>query len=147
MDITVAQASIFVAMLSLIGTILGLVITSGKESKKDAVAKEHRLTVMEGNQFTKEDRLCLAESLLNTRFLMRIIESEAARALKNPLHLDGVLNDIQLNGLAPTMKALKPSVKTDFISYLVKAAGGRSKNKAEKARMLLGMIKLQEEQT
>lgn len=152
MLISEGLVSIIVALLALLGTIIIGISNQGKLSKDDAVKLEHRLTVIEQNIFTQEDRKCL--TLLNERVdnLMTTFASMIPRNLKNPPgRLDAVLDTLSEKADTSGWSAVVDFVKTelpeqdriDLLEYLEDQSKSRSKQRRFWAGLYLGMLKLE----
>lgn len=144
-------ASILVALLALLGTIVIGISNRGKLSKDDAVKLEHRLTIMEQNKFTQEDRKIL--TILNERVsnMMTTLATLIPKTLKNPGNLDPILDTLSEKAATEGWSGVVDFVKTeleeqeraDLLAYLEKKANSRSKQLRLWAGLYLGMLKLE----
>lgn len=143
-------ASILVALLALLGTIVIGISNRGKLSKDDAIELERRLTIMEQNLFTQEDRKCL--TILNERVsnVMTTLATLIPKSLKNPGNLDGILDTLSekaaaggWNCVVDFVTELPEKDRVDLLAYLDKQANSRSKQLRLWAGFYLGMLKLE----
>jgi len=144
-------ASILVALLALLGTTIIGISNRGKLSKDDAIELERRLTIMEQNLFTQEDRKCL--TILNERVsnMMTTLATLIPKSLKNPGNLDTVLDTLSERAAAGGWGDVVDFVKTelpekdraDLLEYLEKQANSSSKQLRLWAGLYLGMLKLE----
>jgi hypothetical protein len=87
--------------------IVALVLDLTKAKKSDAVALEKRLTDLENNKFTDEDRRCLIE--LNSRFnvIWGVFEKDLPKFLRQETtpELDKLIDKIEQVGIRGLTKA------------------------------------------
>ena len=145
------QASVLVAGLTLIGSIIVAYITATRQAVTKnhelELAYEHRFTSLEEkvefnkNQFKDEDRKLLNTINIQMGFVWDHIKSEAALGLKNPIKLDWVLERIAKEDLTLVFDDLSSEVKVDLFAYLDASEHSRSSKKRERARIINGMIR------
>ena len=118
LDATIV-ASLLIALLALLGTLVTAYRSHGKFSKTDAVKYEGRLTALEQNQFTSKDRRCLHDLDTKMTTIWKFFERDLPAALTRPHtpRLDELLN---------------------------KAKNGLGKMKVAEAKELLSLIKTEE---
>lgn len=147
---------VLIAIIGLIGSIIGASITgffaARKKTSELAVHYENRLTKLEErqasikeNMFTKDDRECLYSTKLKLDWFLQFQQEEAARALKNPPHLDGVLSLIETQPIDLVLADLTEERKQELLDFLdEKEKKEKSRYKKEHARFLKGLVKLEE---
>jgi len=88
-----ANATIIVAVIALLGTLITAYLSHGKFSKIDAVEYASRLTALEQNQFTSTDRRCLHDIDTKMRTIWKFFERDlpAALAQEHTIRLDELL--------------------------------------------------------
>lgn len=138
-------ASVLVALITALATIIVAGIQAGRTAKKavkaESVEIEHRLTVLEQNQFNKEDRDCLQELKTQMRFILNLYVKEAVIALKNPPQLRAMFLSIETGGYS-VLKELSPTERVDLQDYLDEQLKSPSDEKRQHAKMLIGLLNL-----
>lgn len=147
---------IWIAVIGVLGSILVAYITAFSTTKSrvktEAISLEHRLTRLEErqegikeNMFSKQDRDCLYQVKFKLEWYLQYLEGSAADALTNPPELDSVLAMISKQGVSATLEEINSEKKEELVNYLEeRAKKERSMLKKDKARFLLGRIKLEE---
>lgn len=134
--------------------------TAKKQVSDSEVKLESRLTKLETNQasiqknmFSNEDRKCLYKLEATINWTLTTILTDAVRGLKNPPILDPVLtkleNEIEKKGFTgafPVLDELTEEQDKALTTYLEKTAtSDRSPIKKQRARIVLGLKKLQKD--
>lgn len=143
--------ALITAAASIIGAIIAGIVTANKKAHDAAVALEKRLTRLEerqqgivSNMFTKEDRACLQELKLKVEWFISFKQEEAAKALKNPPHLDVVLKMLETQSVGTVLEEVDEAKMREFTEFLEeKAEKDRSLYKREHARYLLKLIQFE----
>jgi len=89
--------------------------TDLKEIREDAVKLEHRLTVIEGNQFTQQDRKCLQETDLKMSLFWEAIKEDFPSLLK---HAHTPKFDALLDKAKQSIGSLTSKEATELIKML-----------------------------
>lgn len=158
---------LFVAALALIGSIYNTNVTRGKMDKTDAVALEGRLkdieagqkliqldlTTIKENMITPEQKACLliVDERVNT--ILAGLGTFVPKALKNPEHLDAILDVLSFKAstggwvsVVDYVKTeLEPETRTDLLTYL-RRVSTEEKYKGERrhwATLYLGLLQLE----
>lgn len=140
---------VLIAIIGLISSIIAAFITgtfsAQRKAGEAAIKYENRLTKLEENMFTKEDRECLYYTKLKLDWFIRLKQEEAAKALKNPPHLDGVLAMIETRPIDDVLGDLSDETKQELLNFLdEKEKKEKSIYKKEHARFLKNLVKLEE---
>ena len=147
-------ASVVTALITAVAAIAGAWVQAGRTAKKvaetEALPLEHRLSLLEANQkhikenmFNNEDRKCLQELKTQMQFLLNFYVKEAAGALKNPPHLRVVLDAMASTGYL-ALKDLSVPDKESLREYLNEQVEGPDDGRRQHARMLIGLLKLED---
>lgn len=143
--------TILVAVLALLGTIATAISNQGKMTKDGAVKLEHRLTALEQNMFTQDDRKCLNKIEERVDNMMSTLAAMIPKNLKNPGHLDAILDTLSERADTAGWTAVIDYVKIDLsveqrselLVYLEGQSKSRSKQRRLWAGLYLGMLKLE----
>jgi hypothetical protein len=149
--LTPETSGIIVALMALVGTIIVAISNQGKLSKSEAIKLEHRLTVVEQNLFSREDRDCLIKLNERVSNIMNTIATLVPKNLKNPKELNGILDKLSEKadngGWAEVIDFIAEEMtaedRIDLLDYLEKQSKSRSKQRRFWAGLYLGMLKLE----
>ncbi len=144
------EASIIMALISLLGTLILGILNSGKMSKADAVKLEHRLTVVEQNMFTREDHNLLIQLGERVENILSTLAQVMPTNLRNPESLDEILSHLS-DKAAESWPSVVSYVQTDLsqnereelLDYLEKQRTGRSAQRRVWAGIYLGMLRFE----
>jgi len=111
----VIDPNFLLSFSGLLLAILSFIYTFAKDKTSDVRVLENRLTTLEGNQFTDEDRKTLKELEVKTGVFWNIIVREAPKLLKQKItpYLDVLLSKAELG-----LSELTPSEKKELLSLL-----------------------------
>jgi len=111
----VIDPNFLLSFSGLLLAILSFIYTFAKDKTSDVRVLENRLTTLEGNQFTDEDRKTLKELEVKTGVFWNIIVREAPKLLKQKItpYLDVLLSKAELG-----LSALTSAEKKDLLSLL-----------------------------
>ena len=111
----VIDPNFLLSFSGLLLAILSFIYTFAKDKTSDVRVLENRLTTLEGNQFTDEDRKTLKELEVKMGVFWNIIVREAPKLLKQKItpYLDVLLSKAELG-----LSALTPSEKKELLSLL-----------------------------
>lgn len=163
----VTNIPIIVAILSLLGTLYTANVTRGKQDKTEAVTLEGRFKDFEAGQkliqkdveFIKDNmitaeqkaRLLIVNERVNT--ILAGLGTFVPKALKNPVHLDAVLDTLSdtaaNSGWAAVISYVKNDLdtgkRTELLAYLEKVSTDRrfESNKRNWATLYLGLLRLE----
>jgi len=103
---------------------------------------EHRLTVLEENRLSKEDKACIREAIVLIRLWFKVYEDELPKTLKNPPGIDGIL-DIITGDLSAVNTKLSVTDQAKLVEYLESRACEEEDSEMRfRAKLLLGMVRL-----
>ena len=111
----VIDPNFLLSFSGLLLAILSFIYTFAKDKTSDVRVLENRLTTLEGNQFTDEDRKTLKELEVKMGVFWNIIVREAPKLLKQKItpYLDVLLSKAELG-----LSELTPSEKKELLSLL-----------------------------
>jgi hypothetical protein len=97
----VIETSTVIAVIGLCLSAAAFLINTTKASKGEAVKLENRLTKLEADQFTDQDRKCLYDIHSRFSILWRVFENDLPRFLKQEKtpQLDAILDRVEKVGL------------------------------------------------
>lgn len=127
--------AIIVAIIALLGTLVTAYLTLGKLSKADAVKLESRLTALEQNQFSADDRRCLHDLDTKMTTIWKFFERDLPAALTQPHtgRLDALLKEAK-KGIGN----MKVDDAKELFS-LIKAEETECQETEEKSRSVRGL--------
>ena len=120
----VIDPNLLFSFSGLVLAIISLIYSLSKDKTKDVRDLENRLTNLEGNQFTDEDRKTLKELEVKTGVFWNIIVEEAPKLLKQKItpYLDVLLSKAEsgLSGLTQAEKKELLSLLDERYAVLTK---------------------------
>lgn len=158
---------IIVAILALVGTLYNSNVTRGKMDKTEAVTLERRLKDFEAgqkliqqdvkfikeNMMTPQQKACLLIVNERVNTILAGLGTFVPKDLKNPIHLDAVLdtlsNTAATSGWAAVVSYVKNDLdtgkRTELLTYLEKVSSDKrfTLDKRNWATLYLGLLRLE----
>ena len=109
-------------------SLAGFLFTWLRTRMSDVKEYENRLTFLEQNIFSKDDRVCLHELEVKVELFWRIIETEAPKLLKRTItpHLDTLLSKAE-----PGLLNLSVEERSELVTLLVEQYRAETKGDVE----------------